>query len=251
MLRSCAMDSLRSLFQPLNPRRVVQLGVFGGLVVLFRHLLMLLVFFVAVERPLGLASRWVARRTGMRRPLALLVVLGLVLALAGIALELGIVSALHAFLAAREALPERIAAFQQTPLFLRIKEYLSGAEGVVEAVEAARHWAAGALSYLATLGHLLLQALIGAVLAVVYLLEQEEIEGFARSLDPRSLPGTLLRWLGYLADAASVTVLIVSLLLWEEMLGFKGLFISFPFLYVATRIRSELHAEAAAESAAA
>jgi predicted PurR-regulated permease PerM len=39
-------------------------------------------------------------------------------------------------------------------------------------------------------------------------------------------------------------VLIVSLLCWEHLLGFVGLFISFPFLFVAKRIRDELRAEA-------
>jgi predicted PurR-regulated permease PerM len=36
-------------------------------------------------------------------------------------------------------------------------------------------------------------------------------------------------------------VLIVSLILWEHLLGFVGLFVSFPFLYLAERIRAEFH----------
>jgi predicted PurR-regulated permease PerM len=32
----------------------------------------------------------------------------------------------------------------------------------------------------------------------------------------------------------------VSLLLWEHAVGFVGLFLSFPFLFVAGRIRAEL-----------
>ena len=35
-------------------------------------------------------------------------------------------------------------------------------------------------------------------------------------------------------------VLIVSLIAWEHLLGFAGLFVSFPFLFVAARIRAEL-----------
>jgi predicted PurR-regulated permease PerM len=34
-------------------------------------------------------------------------------------------------------------------------------------------------------------------------------------------------------------VLIISLILWEDLLGFVGLFVSFPFLYVASRIGAE------------
>jgi predicted PurR-regulated permease PerM len=207
-------------------------------------------------------------------------------------------------------------------------------------VEAARDNAAHALGYLAVLGHLLLQALIGFILAVVFTLEDHELRGFARGLDPRSLAGTLLRWLGHVADAISVTlqfqlivaacnaaltlpvlilvgiphvgafafmvfvsgmvpvvgnflsgavltllayqsrgfvgvavfvcltfvlhklesyylnprlaarhvrlpgfVLIVSLILWEHLAGFVGLFLSFPFLYLCMRIRAEFAEE--------
>jgi predicted PurR-regulated permease PerM len=38
-------------------------------------------------------------------------------------------------------------------------------------------------------------------------------------------------------------VLIVSLILFEHLLGFVGLFLSFPFLFVAKRLRDDLRAE--------
>jgi predicted PurR-regulated permease PerM len=38
-------------------------------------------------------------------------------------------------------------------------------------------------------------------------------------------------------------VLIISLILWEDLLGFVGLFVSFPFLYVASRIGAEFREE--------
>jgi predicted PurR-regulated permease PerM len=38
-------------------------------------------------------------------------------------------------------------------------------------------------------------------------------------------------------------VLILSLIAWEHLLGFAGLFVSFPFLYLAGKIRSEFRAE--------
>jgi predicted PurR-regulated permease PerM len=42
---------------------------------------------------------------------------------------------------------------------------------------------------------------------------------------------------------------IVSLIAWEHLLGLEGLFISFPFLFVANRIRNELRAEDTVEKA--
>jgi len=183
---------------------------------------------------------------------------------------------------------------------------------------------------------------------VVYTLERSDMNEFKQGLEPTSLLGTLLRWVGFVADAASVTlqfqvivsacnavltypvmlvvgipnatallfmvffsgmvpvvgnfvagavltmlayqtkgwggvvvfqiltlvlhkvesyylnprlaarhvhlpgfVLIVSLILWEHIAGFVGLFLSFPFLYVCMRIRSEMKAEHELEVAAA
>jgi predicted PurR-regulated permease PerM len=327
------MDAFRSLFKPLSGPRAVVLALFIGLLVLFRHVLVLMVFMVAFARPLRLASHWLASHTRLRRSVALLLLLGSAFGLLSLAVDLGMVRAFEAFLAAREALPERIAALRQTPLFLQVQEYLGGADLIVDA---AKRYATGILGYLAVVGHLVLHALIGFILAVVYVLEQGEIDGFRERLDPRSLGGTLLRWLGYLADAISVTlqfqivvaacnavltlpvlllvgiphaapllfmiflsgmvpvagnfvagavltllayqasgwagvasfvgltfllhkvesyylnprlasrhvhlpgfVLIISLILWEDLLGFVGLFVSFPFLYVASRIGAE------------
>ncbi len=327
------MDAFRSLFKPLNAPRAIVLALFIGLLVLFRHLLVLMVFMVAFARPLRLASHWLASHTRLRRSVALLLLLGSAVGLLTVAVDLGMVRAFEAFLAAREALPERIAAFRQTPLFLQVQQYLGGADLIVDA---AKRYATGIFGYLAVVGHLVLHAFIGFILAVVYVLEQEEIDGFRDRLDPRSVGGTLLRWLGYLADAISVTlqfqvvvaacnavltlpvlllvgiphaapllfmiflsgmvpvvgnfvagavltllayqasgwpgvatfvgltfllhkvesyylnprlasrhvrlpgfVLIVSLILWEDLLGFVGLFASFPFLYVASRIGAE------------
>ena len=35
-------------------------------------------------------------------------------------------------------------------------------------------------------------------------------------------------------------VLIVSLIAWEHLLGFSGLFVSFPFLFIVGKVRAEL-----------
>ena len=327
------MESVRALFAPLNPRRAILLGIFAALILVFRHLLVLFVFFVAFSRVLGGLASLLQRRGGLRRQFALLLVVVLFFGAITIAGALATGSAIETFRAARESLPDRIAAFRHTALYVRVQDHFQGLEGLVEA---ARANAARALGYLSFLSHLLLHALLGFILAVVYLFEQEELDTFADRLDPQSLGGTLLRWLGYAADAVSVTlqfqlvvaacnavltwpvlwlvgisnpaafalmvfvsgmvpvvgnflsgailtllayqargwtgvvlftvltvtlhkmesyylnprlaarhvrlpgfVLIVSLILWENLLGFVGLFVSFPFLYLAQRIRAE------------
>ncbi len=326
------MQALRELFAPVNLRRALLLAIFAGLVLAFRHLLVVLVFFVAFERPLEAACDWLAARWRIRRNLALVGVLTLgALALGG-ALWFGFDRALDAFQAARQSLPERIAAFRETPFFRLLQQHVNADT----LVEAAKHNTERALGYLSAVGHLLVHALIGFVLAIVFIVDEHELVAFANTLHPHGLGGTLLRWLGYGADAISVTlqfqlvvaaanavltwpvlvlvglghsgalvfmifvsgivpvvgnfvsgavltalayqaqgwtgaavftvltavlhklesyflnprlaarhvrlpgfVLIVSLLLWEQLLGFVGLFVSFPFLYLVQRIWSE------------
>jgi predicted PurR-regulated permease PerM len=46
-------------------------------------------------------------------------------------------------------------------------------------------------------------------------------------------------------------VLIISLICWEHLLGFAGLFVSFPFLFISGKIRGEMKAEDETESAGA
>jgi len=318
-------------------KRALRLALAVSVLVLFRRLLPLLVFFVAFERTLGALAAQLAQRSGLGRRAALAVVALLVLALLGLAVALGAGRALHAALALRGALPERIAAFRDTDLYRQVQERLHGAGSLVEG---AQHYASSALEYLAALGHLVLYAVVGFILAVVYLLEHEELAAWAAARPPDSTFGVLLRWSGHLADAVSVTlqfqvvvaavnaaltfpvlllvgiphpttflfmvffsgmvpvvgnfvagatltllayqargvagaiilsvltfvlhklesyylnprlaarhvrlpgfVLIVSLLLWEQLVGFAGLFISFPFLFIANRIQAEFRAE--------
>lgn len=337
-------DGLRSLFAPVTPRRAVLLAVFLGLLWLLRHLLVLLLFFVAIERSVGLAAGALSARLGWRRGFAVFVVLlvagGTVVAAASFGVGEG-----AALLGARESVVERIGALRETPLFRKLEERAGGGERLVET---ARHYAAGTLAYVAAAGRLVIHGLLGLVLALVYLSERDELEAAVARLRPDSLVGTLLRWLEYVADAAWVTVqfqvvvsacnavltypvlllvgiphatgflfmvffsgmvpvvgnfvagavltllayqasgwggvatftiltfvlhkvesyylnprlaarhvrlpgfvLVVSLIVWEHLAGFVGLFLSFPALYVAMRIKDEFQEGAAAVTARA
>ncbi len=330
-------DRVGEFLRERTPRRFVSLALFVALLIVFRKLLVLLVFFVAFQRSMGWLSERLAPRLRMRRKLAVAIVALGMLTIIGVALYFGVARLVHFILHARDTVPQRIAAIREEPLFQSVQEHLQDADKLIEG---AQHYAGSALHYLAGLGHILLNLAIGFILAVVFLLEQEEIEGFARSVNPHSLAGTLLRWLGHVADAMLVTVefqlvvaacnaaltlpiilacgikhapalglmifisglvpvvgnfasgfvltllaykaqgwfgvalftaltfvlhklesyylnprlaarhvhlpgfvLIISLLAWEHVLGFVGLFLSFPFLYVAKRIRDELRTD--------
>jgi predicted PurR-regulated permease PerM len=331
------IDRLGAFLRERTPRRAIALGIFLGLLVFFRHLLVLLVFFVVFERVLMVVAGALAGRTGLPRKAAVAVVALLVLGAASGAAYLGVSRGVRAVILARQTMPERLEKLEQQRIYQEYGDYLPDADEVVEKLQ---HYASNIFKGVSAVGHGLIYALIGFILAVVFVIEEEELRGFLRSIDPRSLPGTLSRWLGYLADAMLVTVqfqlvvaacnailtfpvlllvgiphapalallifvsglvpvvgnfamgavlsvlafqakgwfgvglfvvltfilhklesyylnprlaarhvrlpgfvIIISLVLWEHALGVAGLFISFPFLYVAQRIRDELRKE--------
>lgn len=330
-------DRLADFFREKTPKRALALIVFLALLLVFRKLLVLLAFFVAFERMLFWSAGLVSRRFRLSR----VVSLGLVLALAILGTGLG--GWLSAGRVAqlvketRQTLPERIAAVRENPLFLELEPHLPDTERLVES---AQHYAANVAKSAADLGHLVIYALVGLILAVVYFLDEERLRTFRQSLAPDSLFGTLTRWGEFVADAVSLTVqlqfivaaanalltlpvllligvphvpmlmllifvsglipvvgnlisgavlsvvayqtkgfvgvglfigltfvlhklesyflnprlaarhvplpgfvLILSLIAWEHLLGFVGLFVSFPFLYVAGKLLSEFKQE--------
>src|SRR5262249_42772019 len=133
------VESLRSLFRPLDARRGIVLALFAALVVLFRHLLVLLVFFVAFARPLGWASRTLSRHARMPRWVALLLLVLILVGGAAVLATLGVGRGVQAVAAARETLPERIAALKGTPLFARLETYAGGERIVELAKRSAEH----------------------------------------------------------------------------------------------------------------
>jgi len=339
------MDRVGSFLQERTPRRAIALGLFIGLLALFRSLLLLVVFFVVFERVLAFGAHVLALRLRIPRRAGLLVTALAVLSLVGAGAYFGITRGVHAALDARQNVPARIEQLKATALYKQLEEHLPDAEAIVER---ARHYTAGVFKALSAVGHGLAFALVGFILAVVFTIEEDELREFFRRVDPRSLRGTLMRWLGHVADAMLVTVqfqlvvalcnavltfpilllvgiphaptlavlifvsglvpvvgnfvmgavltllawqakgwfgvvlftvltfvlhklesyylnprlaarhvrlpsflLIVSLVLWEQAAGLVGLFLSFPFLYVATRIREELKREDEAVAAKA
>jgi predicted PurR-regulated permease PerM len=289
---------------------------------------------VAFERLIGVPARLIAARSRVPYKVA---VVGMTTALLGVfggSVAFGIIKAIGSYKILRVIVPERIASLKTTPAFQAIEAHFEDAGGLIEK---AQHYATGAVTYLAALGHVLVFATVGFILAFVYLLEREEIDGFARKILPRSLLGRLLRWYGFVVEAIAVTLqfqvvvatfnavttypvllllhipnatalmlgifvsglipvvgnfavgavltimawqakgwfgvivftlltfflhkiesyylspklaqkhvripsflMLVSLIVWEQLLGVAGLLVSFPFLFVAAKIRDDL-----------
>ncbi|MBS2020159.1 MAG: AI-2E family transporter [Deltaproteobacteria bacterium] len=197
------MDRVANFLSEKTPRRFVALASFAGVLYLFRHLALLLVFFVTFERALGWSSRFVAAKTGLPRKRSLLVVLLTLVGLIGATMYLGIDNSIRAFSRVEENFPERLAALRENPLVARVQEHVGGTEKIVEGI---KHYAGDALSAMTAIGHFFVYVLIAFILALVFVLEHEELETFWGRVDQRSLGGTIGRWLGHVADATVVTV---------------------------------------------
>lgn len=330
-------DRIADFFRERTPRRALALGLFLGLMVLFRKLFILLAFFVIFERALFFSAGVLERRLRWGRGLALGAVLGLALAVLGGMVWVGTGHVARFIAESRDTLPARIAAVREHPWYLQLQEYLPDTEKLAQSAE---RFGGEIAHSAAALGHSFIYAIIGLVLAIVYFLEEGKLRAFRDTLPRGTLADTLTRWFGHVADAVSLTiqlqlivaacntvltlpvlliigvphvaalmllifvsslipvvgnlisgavlvalayqvkgwvgvglfvgltfvlhkvesyylnprltarhvalpgfVLILSLIAWEHLLGFVGLFASFPFLYVAGKVLREFAEE--------
>lgn len=327
------MDRVAAFLSEKTPRRFMAIAAFIAVLYLFRHLALLLVFFVTFERLLGWGARTVAAHTGVGRKKALLGIVAVMASLLGVGVWMGVGKTIRTVAEVQDTFPERLAELRENPLLAKLQEQIGGSEKIVEGI---KHYAGDALSAASAIGHFFVYVLIGFILALVFVLEEDEIAEFWDKVDRRTITGTLGRWFGHVADSTIVTVqlqlvvavfncvttlpvllilgvphvgplmllifvsalvpvignvvsgavlcllayqakgwlgvgifvgltfilhkvesyylsprltarhvkipgflLIVSLLACEHLFGFKGLFLSFPILFVAGRIRSE------------
>lgn len=198
------MDSVAAFFAQRTMRRLVALVAFVAILWVFRHLAILFVFFVAFERTLGWLAKKLAARAGLPKKKAFLAVLAAsVIAFASV-VWIGVGKSIRAYTAVHARLPEKIAQLREHPLIARLEEQIGGTEKIVEG---AKHYAGSAIGAASALGHFFVYVLMAFVLAVVYVLEEDELHAFwSRSVESRSLAGTLARWFGHVADATMVTV---------------------------------------------
>ncbi len=338
-------DRIGEFFRERTARRVLCVALFLSALAAFKPLFLLFLFFVAFERALGAASRFLRKRTKLGPKASVLAVVAVVVGALGGALAVGAGRLAHLIIGARNTFPEHLTAIRTSDAYLKVKAHLPDTDRVVDSLKS---HAEDGLHFVAELGHILAYALIGFILAVVYWLEHEELHEFHETLDQHSIIGILIRWLEHAADAIAVTiqlqlivalfntvttlpvllllgvphvvplmiliflaglipvvgnlvsgvvlsvlafqakgiwgvgifvaltfvlhkieayylnprltarhvrlpgfVLILSLLCFEHLFGFAGLFMSFPFLFIAGRVRAEWSADDAAEVNAA
>jgi len=204
-------DRIATFFAEKTARRLLTLGLFGLLIIAFRHLALMLVFFVTFERGLFFTAGKLSARFKWKRWASLLLVLFIASNLIALTAWLSAGRLTKTFTETRDTLPQRIAALREHPWYEALAEHLPDSEELAKSVE---HYAADVARSAAAIGRAFLMALIGLILAVVYFLDEERIRQFRGSLDQRSLFGTIARWGEHLAESVSLTVqvqLVVAL----------------------------------------
>jgi predicted PurR-regulated permease PerM len=196
-------DHLAQFFAQKTASRVTAVTLFVTLLIVFRHLAVLLVFFVAFERALFFTAGALCRRYTWKRLPAALLVLAVAAVVVGL---LGWVSAGRVarwVVETRETLPQRISTIRQHPWYVELQGHLPDSEDLAQSAE---HYAGDVARSAAAIGRGALSALIGLILAVVYFLDEERIRAFRATLAEHTLTGTLVRWSEHLAESVSLTV---------------------------------------------
>jgi predicted PurR-regulated permease PerM len=180
-------------------RRLFALILFLGLVFLFRELAVVGVAFVAASSGLGSLSDRFQERAKLKPKVAVGIVFGVFVVLISLLLALGISRSLHAYSElAHGGIQERIRAIRESELIQKIEAMDIDLGPLMQSLE---HFAGQTLGALRLSGELLLQALIGFLIALVYCLEKEDVDRDLARIPRDGIIGTVLRYAGFLGEA--------------------------------------------------
>jgi predicted PurR-regulated permease PerM len=197
------MDRIADFFAQRTARRILTLSLFVGLLYLFRHLAILLLFFVTFERALGFCARTLAARTGIPRKKCLLLTLLTIVVGVTVVAWFGIGKTVRTFTAMQQTFPDKLAKIREMPIVDKLEDQFGGMDKLVDT---AKHYAGDAISAANEVGHFVLYVLMGFILAIVWSLEEEELHHFWSRVERGSIVGTIGHWLKHVADATVVTV---------------------------------------------
>ena len=198
-------DRVAELFAEKTARRGLLLVIFLGALALFWKLLPLVAFFVSFERGLFFSAGALNRRFKWNRVPAALAVLAGCAAVIALIVGLSAGKIARIVVDARDNLPKRMAAIREHPWYLELQDRLPDSDKLAESAE---HYAQSIAKSAATLGHLVLLALIGFVIALIYFLDEPKVRAFRERIPGHTMTGTLARWIEHLAEAISLTVQI-------------------------------------------
>jgi predicted PurR-regulated permease PerM len=196
-------DRIAEFFAEKTARRALQLLLFLGIIFAFRKLAVTLVVFVLVERLLFITAGALTRKRKWNKTAAFALVALLSLGLTIGSTYFGVGGLAHLVMETKKLIPEKIDSLKQNELFLSLGDELPDRD---ELIDKLKHYSSDALQQAAALGHFLVYALIGFILALVFYFEEAHLKAFKARLAPDSLFGTLARWFEYLTESVSLLI---------------------------------------------
>ena len=211
---------LRAHLTDRNVRRTVVLLLFVGLLAVFRHLLLLLVFFVVFERLIGLGADHLHGLTKVKFKYCVLIVVTLLATVLGALIYGGVELLVTKLPLIRHSGQLVIDTIRGSHLWHQLEHALN----TELLVDKAREHAGTAVHVAAALGRDVLYVFIGLVFAIVFLMERDELENWRESMPTDSIPRILLRYMGHVADAIGITLKL------QVIVAIVNAFITLPVL---------------------
>lgn len=213
---------MRLLLNDRNYRRGFVLVLFLALLVGFRHLAVLLVFFVLFERSLGVGASFL--RDKLRIPVAIGILLQILLVLGGLT-ALGVLGYTRVVPAVPEVRADVESQFRQLQAWLQARGWDHMLSHQTETlVGRAQHYAGNVVGFVGSMGKNAIYVLLGLILSVVFLLERDALRDWRASLHEDSVPRILMRYFSYLCDAIAITAKL------QVIVAFVNTVITLPVL---------------------
>lgn len=203
-----------------NIRRVFVLALFVGLLALFRHLLLLLVFFVVFERVIGLAADYLHAATKLKFKWCVLIVVVLFAGVLGTVVYAGIAALIAHLPEIRRSAVLVVDTIRTSHLWHQMGHAVN-TDAIVDKV---REHAGTAVHVAAAVTRDVLYVFIGLVFAIVFLMEREDLENWREAMPMDSVPRILLRYMGHTADAIAITLKL------QVIVAIVSAFITLPVL---------------------
>lgn len=185
-------------------RRFLGVALFLGLLYVFRGLAPVLIIFVIFERGLGAAADQLTKYTRIHRKGAVGALLAALATGVGLLLFMFVKRSIALVDLARTDGASWVESITTSSLIQKLRDRL-GIDSH-ELTEHAKVYALQAFHYATATAYVALFVFVGFILAIMYLFERDEIDEWMSGIEPRSILGTMSRWLGYVADAIAITV---------------------------------------------
>jgi predicted PurR-regulated permease PerM len=206
------VDVIAAFFRQPTARRGLLLVLFAAVLTMFQGLLPMLAAYAVFLRVFLAGARALAGRTGWSEQRCVGAVLGgmtVLLAGALVGLWFPIAAAWEWFHGHWHSLADVERTILANPTARAVVDAVGGIEALKDRFsdeETLSHMGSGAATAFSSGKTVLVEGVMAFFLALLYALDRVRVDGMVDAMDADDVPRTLLRWIGYVADAFALTV---------------------------------------------